>query len=371
VESLGEKLKTAREKRGLNFDQISREPNIAGRYLESLEVEDFSVFPGEPYAIGFLRNYSEYLGLNVQEQLSLYRALKIQEQPVPVEQLLKSPSPLPRILLILAIVLAALGITGGGIYLFLNRPRELVSQTPVSRAAAEIVMNADSLERRLYPGDSVLVPLGSNQYKIELSNLGEALTLTTPTGELVLDLSQKVNVDLNSDGITELQITAADFVKNDSATGALLRLEIAAAPVAELSAAGLDGGTEIAEAGAPALAGAAVIFSSPSAYPFTLQAVFQGYCMFRWEILFERDRRDRNEQYFQRSDELNIQAQNGVRIWASNAQAAKLQVIGGGRTVPLELGGAGEVVVVDVRWVRDEENRYRLVLARLETGNSR
>jgi hypothetical protein len=114
-----------------------------------------------------------------------------------------------------------------------------------------------------------------------------------------------------------------------------------------------------------------VIFSSPSAYPFTLQSVFQGYCMFRWEILFERDRRDRNEQYFQRSDELNIQAQNGVRLWISNAQAAKLQVIGGGRTVPLDLGGAGEVVVADVRWVRDDENRYRLVVIRLETGNSR
>jgi cytoskeletal protein RodZ len=369
VESLGEKLKIAREQRGLNFDQISRETNIAGRYLEALEAENFSVFPGEPYVVGFLRNYSEYLGLNVQDQLSLYRALKIQEQPVPVEQLLKSPSPLPRILLTLAIVLAGLGVAGDGVYLLINRSRKPVSQTPVSRETVEIVMNADSLERRLYPGDSVLVPLGSDQYKIEFSNLGEALTLATPAGELVLDLSQKVNVDLNSDGITELQITAADFVKNDSATGALLRFETAAPPALELSPAGSGEETEIAEAGTPGLTRATVIFSSPSAYPFTLQAVFQGYCMFRWEILFERDRRDRNEQYFQRSDVLNIQAQNGIRIWASNAQAAKLQVIGGGRTVPLELGGAGEVVVADVRWVRDEENRYRLVLARLETGN--
>jgi hypothetical protein len=41
-------------------------------------------------------------------------------------------------------------------------------------------------------------------------------------------------------------------------------------------------------------------------------------------------------------------------------------VIGGGRTVPVELGGAGEVVVADIRWVRDEENRYRMVLMRLE-----
>jgi cytoskeletal protein RodZ len=371
VESLGEKLKTARELKGLNFDQVSRETNIAGRYLEALEAEDFSGFPGEPYVTGFLRNYSGYLGLNAQEMLSLYRALKIQEQPVPVEQLLKSPSPLPRILITIAVVIAVLGAAGGGVFFFINRPRKTATEAPVSRPVSEFVMTAGSMEQRLYPGDSVLVPLDANRYKIEFSNLGEALTITTPAGPVVLDLSQKVTVDLNNDGIAELLITAADFVKNNSAAGALLRFEMnntlafdPPPPASEDDAISVDPASS-------SLSGAVVIFSSPSAYPFTLQSVFQGYCMFRWEILFERDRRDRNEQYFQRSDELNIPAQNGIRIWVSNAQAAKLQVIGGGRTVPLELGGAGEVVVADIRWVRDDENRYRLVLIRLETGNSR
>jgi cytoskeletal protein RodZ len=359
VESLGEKLKTARESKGLNFDQVSRETNIAGRYLEALEAEDFSGFPGEPYVTGFLRNYSEYLGLNALETLSLYRALKIQEQPVPVEQLLKSPSPLPRIIITLAVVLAVLGAAGGGIFFFINRPRKAAVPAPSVRPVSEFAMNAESLEKRLYPGDSVLVPLGTTQYKIELSSLGEALTITTPAGAVGLDLSQKATVDLNGDGIAELEITAADFVKNNSAAGALLRFELVRAVTAAPAS------PEVAVSPAAAIP-AALVFSSPSAFPFTLQAAFQGYCMFRYEILFERDRQERNEQYYQRGNELNIQAQNGIRIWASNAQAAKLQVIGGGRTVPLELGGAGEVVVADVRWVRDEENRYRLVLARLE-----
>jgi hypothetical protein len=109
-----------------------------------------------------------------------------------------------------------------------------------------------------------------------------------------------------------------------------------------------------------------VILSTTGAFPFTLQAVFQGYCLFRHEILFERDRQGRNEQYYQRSDEINITAQNGIRLGISNAQAVKLQVIGAGRTVPFEAGGAGEVVAADLRWVRDDENRYRLVLLRLE-----
>jgi cytoskeletal protein RodZ len=367
VESLGDKLKTARELKGYTYDQVSRETNIAGRYIEALEIEDFSIFPGEPYLLGFLRNYGEFLALDVTELLSLYRALKIQEQPIPVEQLLRSPPNYAKIILSILIPLAVIGTVSGGYYLFKNRPRREASTVPV-RPVAEYVMSTDSLERRFYRGDSILIPLDTNQYKLALSNLGEALTITTPGGVVMLDLSQEVNVDLNNDGIAELRITAADFVKNDSAVGALLRFEMNTA--LDAAVAGDVGDAFSGDAAVPA-PGATLIFSSPNAYPFTLQLSFQGYCMFRWEILRERDRRDRNEKYFQRGEELDIPAQNGIRIWASNAQAVKLQVIGGGRTVPLELGGAGEVVVAEVRWDRLEENRYRLVLARLEAAAPR
>jgi cytoskeletal protein RodZ len=314
----------------------------------------------------------------VQELLSLYRSLKIQEQPVPVEQLLKSPSPLPKILAVIAVVLVILAAGGGSVYFFLRFSREPPRQE-AARTTAEYVMNGDSLERRFYRGDSILVSVDAVRYKLELAALGEAVTIAVPSGNVIIDLGQEASVDLNSDGIMELRVTAADFVKNDAAQGVLLRLEMnsfsalanAFSPPASAASPASGAVQGAAETGAGSLAGATVIFSSPSAYPFTLQSVFQGYCMFRWEILFERDRQDRNERYFQRAEELNIQAQNGIRVWASNAQAAKLQVIGGGRTVPVELGGAGEVVVADIRWIRDDENRYRLVLMRLETGSGR
>jgi cytoskeletal protein RodZ len=359
VDSLGEKLRLAREEKGYDLEQVSRETNIAIRYIQGLETEDFSAFPGEPYVLGFLRNYSEYLGLDVQEQLSRYRSLKIQEQPIPVEQLLRSPVPVGKIVTGILIALVVLGAGGGGFYLYTHRPVRDKTPVAVAREAVAYPMTAEPLERRFYPGDSIITPLGSDSYKLIFANLGEAVTLTTPSGQVILDLGQEVTIDLNDDGIVEMRITAADFAKNDTAAGALLRFELlSSAPLGEPMVAAAS-----TEAG---LSAATTIFSSPNAYPITVQLNFQGYCMFRWEILFERDRPDRNERYFQRGEELNIQAQNGVRIWASNAQAAKLQVIGGGRTVAVELGGAGEVVVADVRWVRDEENRYRMVLLRLE-----
>ncbi|MDR3192800.1 MAG: helix-turn-helix domain-containing protein [Treponema sp.] len=362
MESLGAKLKAARELKGCTYEQVSRDTNIAARYLEALETENFTVFPGEPYILGFLRNYGDYLGLDAQELLSLYRVFKIQEQPIPVDQLLHSPSRLPKIMLGILIALLVLGAAGVGVYFFMNRPGKPSPALVTARPVMEYTLSGDILEQRFYQGDSILVPLGEDRYKLTIANLGDIVTITAPNDRIMLDLSQLVSVDINNDGSPELQITLMDFAKNESGAGALLRFELTrAVPVPEA-----PDPQEAAVSPAAAVSAATTVFSSPSAFPFTLQVSFQGYCMFRYEILFERDRRERKEQYYQRGNEINIQAQNGIRIWASNAQAAKLQVIGGGRTVPLELGGAGEVVVADARWVRDEENRYRLVLARLE-----
>ena len=374
MKSLGEKLKTAREARGLDFDQTSKDTKIAIRYLQALENEDFSDFPGEAYITGFLRNYGAYLELDIQELLSLYRALKIQEQPIPVSQLLKRPSLLPKIAVGAALVILALGVVGGGIYYVVTRPRTPRDAAPVPRMPVEYTMSGDNFEHRFFKGDTILIPSGESpagngqdpeRHKLELVSLEDVVTIRMPDGTVVLDLTQEAEVKLGDNGGSSLRISAVDYAKNNADMGVLLRFELINAftpaalneePLEMISITGQSAST--------------VIFSSSTPYPFTLQANFQGYCMFRWEILMERDRRDRNERYFQRTDELNIQAQNGIRIWASNAQAAKFQVIGGGRTVPVEIGSAGEVVVVDVRWVRDDENRYRLIIVRLETASA-
>jgi len=362
MESLGEKLKTTRIEKGLTFDQISRDTNILIRYLEALETENFAVFPGEPYVIGFLKNYGAYLDLDVQKLISLYRALRIQEQPIPVEQLLVHPPKLPKFLIpVIAVVLFVLGLGWGIFYLVTTRQNKPVEAAPVSRQPAEYVMEGNSMERRFYRSDSVLIPIDADMYKLELANLGEVVTIRTPGGSVVLDLSQEASIDLNNDGVSELRITVADFAKNNADMGALLHFYMMdAAALYDVAAVGeqdvIISNTSVSSTST------VILPASASAYPFTLQSSFQGYCMFRWEI----DRRERNERYFQRSGELNIQAQNGIRIWTSNAQAGKFQVIGGGRIVPVEIGAAGEVVVTDIRWVRDENNQFRLMLIRLE-----
>jgi cytoskeletal protein RodZ len=373
VESLGDKLKSTREAKGYTFDYISRETNIATRYLEALETENFTVFPGEPYLQGFLRNYGEYLGLDTEELFSLYRALKIQEQPVPVEQLLRSPSRAPKIILIIFLVLVGLGAVGGGIYFFRNVSwkTRVVEKAPQPQVV--YTLEGSFFDRRLYQGDSILIPLGGNQYKIDLQNLGEAVTLSTPIGTVILDLGQERNVDIDSDGYEDIRISVQEFSRNDPSMGVQIRFDIISGggTLNEDSSGEALAGEESyegssQETAATNLAASQVILGPSNAHPFTLQASFQSYCMFRWELLRENNRQGRQEQYYMRGESLDIQAQNGIRIWVSNAMAVKFQVIGGGREAPLDIGGAGEVVVAEIRWVRDDDGRFRLRLIRID-----
>jgi len=373
MESPGEKLRTARNEKGLNLDQVSRDTNITIRYLEALENENYGDFPGEPYVIGFLKNYSAYLELDVQKIISLYKALRIQEQPIPVEHLIKHPPKFPRFIIPTLIILIVLGAGGWGAYNFLlNRQNKPVQAPVVSRVPVEYLMEGNSMEQRLYKNDSILIRVDNNMYKLELSNLGETVVILTPGGSVVLDLSQEASIDLNNDGIPELRITVADFAKNNVDMGALLHFYLMDAVAIYDAAFGDEQNIPLTTSNTlntVSSANTTIIPASPSAYPFTLQIAFQGYAMFRWEILREPNRGGRNQNYFQRADELNIQAQNGIRVWISNAQAARFLVIGGGRTYPLEIGAAGEIVVADILWIRDESNQYRLMLVRLETGN--
>jgi cytoskeletal protein RodZ len=69
---LGAALRRAREEQGLTLEDAERDTRISKRYLDALENERFDVVPAPVYARGFLRSYSQYLGLDPNEVLSLY-----------------------------------------------------------------------------------------------------------------------------------------------------------------------------------------------------------------------------------------------------------------------------------------------------------
>jgi cytoskeleton protein RodZ len=66
VFEIGNSLREARLRQGLDFPEIEQATKIRGKYLRALEEEQFDVLPAQTYVKGFLRSYADYLGLDGQ-----------------------------------------------------------------------------------------------------------------------------------------------------------------------------------------------------------------------------------------------------------------------------------------------------------------
>ena len=71
---IGDSLREARTRRGLSPADVHKAIRIRERYLTALEEERWDMLPGEAYTKGFLRTYSEFLGLNGHLYIDEYNA---------------------------------------------------------------------------------------------------------------------------------------------------------------------------------------------------------------------------------------------------------------------------------------------------------
>jgi hypothetical protein len=71
---IGNSLREARLRRGIEFVQAEGATKIRGKYLRALEEEQFSLLPSPTYVKGFLRTYAEYLGLDGQLYVDEYNS---------------------------------------------------------------------------------------------------------------------------------------------------------------------------------------------------------------------------------------------------------------------------------------------------------
>ena len=71
---LGNSLREARVRQGLDFPQAELGTKIRSKYLRALEEEQFDSLPAETYVKGFLRAYAEFLGLDGQLYVDEYES---------------------------------------------------------------------------------------------------------------------------------------------------------------------------------------------------------------------------------------------------------------------------------------------------------
>lgn len=233
MKSIGETLKEAREAKGTTIQQISLDLNISKEYLVALEEEKFDIFPAETYLLGFLRNYSDYLGLDVDKNISLYRNYKISEEPAPLEELVgtQKSAVIPVRLILVVLLLGLLGVGGWYAYQYLV-PRLAAAEIPVEiYKPVDYSLDLNSAEWHLHSGDRILVPYGEGELvinlvveekrcRIKISDLAEEDIVLFPGDEKILPggggipvLSLKL-FSLDESGAL-LQVNRTDVVTED------------------------------------------------------------------------------------------------------------------------------------------------------------
>jgi cytoskeletal protein RodZ len=70
---VGDMLREARERRGLELDDVERVTKIRVRHLRAMEEDRWDLLPGSAYARGFLRTYATCVGLDSAALMHEYR----------------------------------------------------------------------------------------------------------------------------------------------------------------------------------------------------------------------------------------------------------------------------------------------------------
>lgn len=91
--TLPDRLREARDRRGVDLYRAERDTKIRARYLAALEQGEWEDLPGAVYTKGFLRNYALYLGLDPEDVIRQWRRER-GDASIPAEPVLAVPRPL-------------------------------------------------------------------------------------------------------------------------------------------------------------------------------------------------------------------------------------------------------------------------------------
>lgn len=365
MESFGEILRTTRQTQGIDILKAERETSISKEYIEALECENVTIFPGEPYLVGFLRNYSEYLGLDAKHMISLYKAKMIQEAPIP-EGLLKKEPPrfLKPLIISLASALVVAAIVLVCVFTFKKEPESENEILTEAKKGAEYQLTAMPIQKRVYKDDVLKVILNNETVEMTVAGTKNFLSLNTPVGLQIIELGEEIELNIDGKDKNDIVVFLSDISKNDEQKGAEVRMftldpnQVASAePTVDVKEIPL-----VSEIEQKQTSNQIVLFEGNRAYPFTIDATFRGACLFR----YAPDRKDSVEDYFTTGDRFVTTVNNTIRIWMSNANALKLQVIGDGRTESIEVGRPGQVLVQDIKWIKDYDGKYKLVVLEVD-----
>jgi len=73
MKSIGQILKAARLKKNYTIEDVNKFIKVHPKYIKAMEINDYSVFDGKVHSKGFLKIYAQFLELDLDELLALWR----------------------------------------------------------------------------------------------------------------------------------------------------------------------------------------------------------------------------------------------------------------------------------------------------------
>jgi cytoskeletal protein RodZ len=149
--TLGEKLRQAREARGITLSEVAEQTRIAPLYIESIENDDYRGLPGGIFNKGFVKSFAKYVGVDEQEALQDYATLAANQgnqmaeepktyRPEVLTDERSSASSIPTI--IFAVII--LGLMTGGILFLVKYLQNNPSNSETELANTAIVSDANT-----------------------------------------------------------------------------------------------------------------------------------------------------------------------------------------------------------------------------------
>jgi hypothetical protein len=382
MNQIGPVFREARIKSGKTIEDATKETKIARKYLNAIENEDFDVFPGETYLLGFLRNYASFLGLDPDEMVLKYRDYKIQEQPAPIEQLTARPKSVKKKVLAVLVPILVISVS---LYVFFTQTKTTKSVSPVQKEKVEekkepasskdkdvTVFEEEEVIQSFHKGDIIEVAQRNKKYTISIDEINGNLDFSIGTIPFTLSTEERVEVDFDRDGRKDLlmrvnqigegevNITLKKLYKTD-----LLETEIS--PSQKTSE-----GFETVQTGPPevVIIREDDILSSIPVAPKTGFQILTSYektdistfvkSMNTTYFGYIIDDGNKKGELLRSGEELSFTAKDTLRMMIANTQGIKIEI----NNVSVSLGNSGSVVAKIVRWYRDSENNdlYHLII---------
>lgn len=359
---VSELLKTTRERAGQDLKNVADVLRIRYVYLEAIEAGRFEDLPGKTYVVGFVRAYSDYLGLDSEEVVKRFKA-EIEGLEGKAELVFPSPVteqsvPGGAIILISLVLLAA---AYGGWYFLSSQDRsvaELVPDLPAKFAEMVDRVKGDSKPETRVEGSKPAVaepvveekstePVSEADTQDMAQKAREALEKAEDAAEEVVTTVETVKVEEKAEEKVEEVAEAVEEVVEETTEvteETVKKVEEAVAETVEATEEAVEESVEKVEETAVEVTEEvveAVVEEEipPAPQPMTEKVVLKAVD-YAWFQVVEADGSILHTQVLNEGEEYEVPARQGLILRTGNAGGLEIYV--DGEKAPA-IGSVGDV----------------------------